>query len=116
MIRRGDIAAALLPERPGRSLHVPVLVAKIPRLENGYNESFNGTLRYELLDAELFDTLLEAKVLIERWRIEYNTIRPHSSLGYRPPAPEAIQPRTDSATRSLPREYLVKKDDTLALT
>ena len=55
--------------------------------ENGYNESFNGTLRYELLDVELFDTLLEAKVLIERWRIEYNTIRPHSSLGYRPPAP-----------------------------
>jgi putative transposase len=43
--------------------------------ENGYNESFNGTLRYELLDVELFDTLLEAKVLIERWRIEYNTIR-----------------------------------------
>ena len=45
--------------------------------ENGYNESFNGTLRYELLDVELFDTLLEAKVLIERWRMcEYNTIRP----------------------------------------
>jgi len=60
--------------------------------ENGYNESFNGTLRYELLDMEWFDTLLEAKVLIERWRVEYNTVRPHSSLGYRPPAPEAIQP------------------------
>ncbi len=58
--------------------------------ENGYNESFNGTLRYELLDVELFDTLLEAKVLIERWRVQYNTIRPHSSLGYRPPAPEAL--------------------------
>jgi len=58
--------------------------------ENGYNESFNGTLRYELLDVELFDTLLEAKVLIERWRVQYNTIRPHSSLGYHPPAPEAI--------------------------
>lgn len=56
--------------------------------ENGYNESFNGTLRYELLDVELFDTLLEAKVLIERWRQEYNTIRPHSALGYWPPAPE----------------------------
>lgn len=65
--------------------------------ENGYNESFNGTLRYELLDVELFDTLLEAKVLIERWRHEYNTIRPHSALGYRPPAPEARRPGTASA-------------------
>ena len=49
--------------------------------ENGYVESFNGKLRDELLNPELFDTLLEAKVLIERWRVEYNTIRPHSSLG-----------------------------------
>lgn len=60
--------------------------------ENGYIESFNGKLRDELLDGEIFDTLLEAKVLIERWRVQYNTVRPHSSLGYRPPAPEAIQP------------------------
>lgn len=58
--------------------------------ENGYIESFNGKLRDELLDREVFETLLEAKVLIEQWRVEYNTIRPHSSLGYRPPAPEAI--------------------------
>ncbi len=57
--------------------------------ENGYIESFNGKLRNELLDGEIFDTLLEAKVLIERWRGHYNTLRPHSSLGYRPPAPEA---------------------------
>jgi putative transposase len=57
--------------------------------ENGYCESFNGKLRDELLDREVFDTLLEAKVLIERWRREYNGVRPHSSLGYRPPAPEA---------------------------
>ena len=57
--------------------------------ENGYIESFNGKLRDELLNREIFDTLLEAKVLIERWRVEYNTVRPHSSLGYRPPAPEA---------------------------
>lgn len=84
--------------------------------ENGYNESFNGTLRYELLDVEWFDTLLEAKVLIERWRVEYNTIRPHSSLGYRPPAPEAIQPYTDSARRSLPIEKLLKGNDILTLT
>ena len=58
--------------------------------ENGYNESFNGKLRDELLSREIFDTLLEAKVLIERWRRHYNTVRPHSALGYRPPAPEAI--------------------------
>ncbi len=52
--------------------------------EDGYCESFNGELRDELLDREVFDTLLEAKVLIERWRREYNGVRPHSSLGYRP--------------------------------
>ena len=57
--------------------------------ENGYNESFNGKLRDELLNGELFYTLKEAKVLIEKWRLEYNTFRPHSSLNYRPPAPEA---------------------------
>ncbi len=57
--------------------------------ENGYIESFNGKLRDELLNREIFTTLTEAKVLIEQWRKEYNHIRPHSSLGYRPPAPEA---------------------------
>ena len=57
---------------------------------NCYIESFNGKLRDELLNRELFDTLFEAKVLTERWRKEYNHIRPHSSLGYRPPAPEAV--------------------------
>lgn len=56
--------------------------------ENGYIESFNGKLRDELLNRELFYTLLEAKVIIEKWRRDYNTIRPHSSLGYKPPAPE----------------------------
>ena len=60
--------------------------------ENGYTESFNGKLRDELLDREIFTTLLEAKVLIENWRREYNTIRPHSSLSYKPPAPEAVMP------------------------
>ncbi|NCZ97033.1 IS3 family transposase [bacterium] len=60
--------------------------------ENGYVESFNGKLRDELLTREVFDTLLEAKVLIERWREAYNTVRPHSSLGYRPPAPESRRP------------------------
>jgi transposase InsO family protein len=61
--------------------------------ENGYNESFNGKLRDELLDREIFCSLAEAQVLIERWRRHYNTVRPHSSLGYRPPAPEAVLPR-----------------------
>ncbi len=60
--------------------------------ENGYVESFNGKLRDELLNGEIFFSLTEAKVLIERWRLEYNTIRPHSSLGYRPPAPAATMP------------------------
>ncbi len=58
--------------------------------ENGYNESFNGKLRDELLNGEIFYSLREAQVIIEAWRRHYNTIRPHSALGYRPPAPEAI--------------------------
>ena len=56
--------------------------------ENGFNESFNGKLRDELLNGEIFYSLKEAQLIIEEWRWEYNTIRPHSSLGYRPPAPE----------------------------
>jgi len=62
--------------------------------ENGYIESFNGKLRDELLNREVFTTLTEAKVLIEQWRKDYNQVRPHSSLNYRPPAPEAIIPLT----------------------
>jgi len=58
--------------------------------ENGYIESFNGKLRDELLNREIFTTLEEAKVLIEQWRREYNQVRPHSARKYRPPAPEAI--------------------------
>ncbi len=60
--------------------------------ENGYCESFNGKLRDELLNGEIFYTLREAQVIIEQWRVHYNTIRPHSALGYRPPAPEIIVP------------------------
>ena len=60
--------------------------------ENGYVESFIGKLRDELLNREIFDTLLEVKVVIENWRREYNQFRPHSSLGYRPPAPKAFGP------------------------
>ena len=69
--------------------------------ENGYIESFNGKFRDELLDREIFDTLLEAQVLTDRWRWEYNHVRPHSSLGYRPPAPEAIEPRLVTNTISM---------------
>lgn len=60
--------------------------------ENGYNESFNGKLRDELLNGEIFCSLKEARILIEQWRQHYNTVRPHSSLGYRPPAPETKLP------------------------
>ena len=69
--------------------------------ENGYVESFNGKLRDELLNREVFETLREAQVLIERWRREYNQRRPHSALAYRPPAPEARLPRSQ-AQSSIP--------------
>lgn len=60
--------------------------------ENGYCESFNGKLRDELLNGEIFYSLKEAKIVIEQWRKHYNTIRPHSSLRYRPPAPPTLAP------------------------
>jgi putative transposase len=68
--------------------------------ENGYCESFNSKLRDELLNGEIFYSLAEARTVIETWRKHYNTRRPHSSLGYRPPAPEVAQwpaPQTGSA-------------------
>jgi putative transposase len=75
--------------------------------ENGYNESFNGKLRDELLNGELFYTLREAQVIVEQWRWEYNTFRPHSSLSYRPPAPEAVllPSGAGSASLHLPRSH-----------
>ena len=69
--------------------------------ENGYCESFNAKLRDELLNGELFYTLREAQVLIEQWRVHYNTIRPHSSLGYRPPAPETLTPIEEFANHPI---------------
>ena len=60
--------------------------------ENGYCESFNTRLRDEMLNGEIFYTLKEAQIVIEEWRRHYNTVWPHSALGYRPPAPEAIVP------------------------
>ena len=78
--------------------------------ENGYNESFNGKLRDELLNGEIFYTLQEAKVLIENWRWEYNHLRPHSSLSYRPPAPETwLPPAAAFATlRPLPEAAILR--------
>ena len=76
--------------------------------ENGYIESFNGKLRDELLNGELFFTLREAQILIEQWHHEYNHLRPHSSLGGRPPAPETLVwpgfSLTDYAPPALTRE------------
>ncbi len=66
--------------------------------ENGYCESFNARFRDELLNAEVFYSLREAQILIERWRRYYNTVRPHSSLRYRPPAPEAFVPMDQRPT------------------
>jgi putative transposase len=71
--------------------------------KNGYVESFNGKLRDELLNAEVFNSLAEAKILIEGWRKHYNTVRPHSSLRYRPPAPEVLlTPRPPSPAGPAP--------------
>lgn len=71
--------------------------------ENGFIESFNARMRDELLDGEVFYTLAEARIVIESWRRHYNTVRPHSSLGYRPPAPEVFMPAfaSSAAPRSL---------------
>ncbi len=71
--------------------------------ENGYNESFNGKLRDELLNREIFYSLQEAQVLIEQWRRHYNTERPHSALGYQPPAPQVILPPEPRPTYPNPR-------------
>ena len=60
--------------------------------QNGYNEGFNGKLRDELLNREIFYSMTEAKVLTEQWHRHYKTIRPHSSLGYRPSVPQSIAP------------------------
>lgn len=60
--------------------------------ESGYCEGFNSKIRDELLNGEIFYSLKEAQILIEQWRNHYNTLRPHSALGYRPPAPQTVQP------------------------
>ena len=69
--------------------------------ENGYIESFNARFRDELLNGEIFYSLREAQIIIELWRKHYNTKRPHSALGYRPPAPETIVPLQERPTMKL---------------
>lgn len=69
--------------------------------ENGYIESFNARLRDELLYGEIFDTLLEAKVIIEKWRVHYNQVRQHSALNGHPAAPETLLHRKDFTIRKL---------------
>jgi transposase InsO family protein len=66
-------------------------------------ESFNARLRDELLDGELFYSLREAQIVIESWRRHFNTVRPHGSLGYRPPAPEVLVPRPPAWPAAPPR-------------
>ena len=75
----------------GKRLEVkPLFIEPGSPWENGYIESFNGRMRDELLAGEIFYSLEEAQILIEMWRRHYNTIRPHSARGYRPPAPTAL--------------------------
>ena len=79
--------------------------------ENGYVESFNGKLRDELLDREIFYTLTEAKILVERWHRQYNSVRPHSALGYRPPGA-----RGRHASDSRPAKYELRALSTTGTT
>ena len=76
----------------GRLSVKPLFIEPGSPWENGYVESFNGKMRDELLTGEIFYSLKEAQILIEMWRQHYNTVRPHSSLGYKPPAPAAVLP------------------------
>jgi putative transposase len=71
--------------------------------ENGFIESFNARLRDELLDGEIFYSLKEAKIVIESWRRHYNTLRPHGSLGYKPPAPEVFVPAMSARAAQQPQ-------------
>ena len=86
-VRNGTKILYRRPSQPLTSLPA----SHLPPWENGYCESFNSKLRDEFLNGEIFYSLKEVQILAERWRVHYNTIRPHSSLGYRSPAPETWQ-------------------------
>ena len=90
--RTGEFTAKLVRRWLGRVGVETLFIEPGSPWENGYNESFNGKLRDELLNGEIFYSLAEAAVLVEQWRREYNTVRPHSACGGFPPAPEAIKP------------------------
>jgi hypothetical protein len=87
----------------------PLFIAPGSPWENGYCESFNGKMRYELLNGEIFYSLFEAKVIIEKWREHYNTKRPHSSLGGKAPCPEAFSPKLTLVAQGLVSYYVVAK-------
>ena len=87
-----EFTAKLVRRRLGRVGVETLFIEPGSPWENGYNESFNGKLRDELLNGEIFYSLAQAAVLVEQWRREYNTVRPHSACGGFPPAPEAIKP------------------------
>ena len=113
--RRGCFCGTFRPSRRQiRSTRLRFTVHPASPWENGYNESFNGSLRDELLNGEIFYSLAEAKVLIEAWRRHYNTIRPHSSLGYRPPAPEtATPPLPPSGSATLHLQAAMAKEEAM---
>ena len=76
----------------GRLVVKTLFIETVSHWEKVYIESFNGKLRDELLNGEIFDNILEARVITEQWRKHYNKIRPHSSLNFRPPVPEVMIP------------------------
>ena len=103
--QRSDNGPEFIAQQLRRWLHgvgaAPLYIEPGSPWENGYCESFNGKLRDECLNGEIFYSLREAQIVIEQWRLEYNPHRPHSALGYRPPTPEAFRP-PDSSTFLVP--------------
>src|SRR6266567_4435130 len=100
--RSGNTAVMASQGRAGMDRGLPRPLTGSP-WENGYIESFNARLRDELLNGEIFYTLREAQIVIESWRRHYNTIRPHASIGYKPPAPEVFLPAFAAWPAALPR-------------
>jgi putative transposase len=99
--QRPEFTAEAVRDWLGRVKARTLFIERGSPWENGYIESFNGKLRDELLDREIFYTLKEAKVLIEQWRWQYNHFRPHSAPEYRPPAPVTIEPPPLRLARTL---------------
>ena len=98
-----EFVAKALQEWIGAVGAKPAYIAPGSPWENGYVESFNARLRDELLNGEIFYSLKEAQIIIESWRRHYNAVRPHQSLGYRPPAPEVFVPALAACPSTPPR-------------